>query len=115
VDSCIFCMVADGSMSARVVYEDDAIMAFDDITPQSPVHTLIIPKQHYTSLEDDVPADVLCALFRAVSKVAALKGVDESGYRVIVNNGPDASQSVHHLHVHVLGGAKMSHGMVHFA
>jgi histidine triad (HIT) family protein len=114
VNSCIFCMVADGSMAARVVYEDDAVIAFDDITPQAPIHTLVIPKRHYTSLEDDVPTDVLCSLFGAVSKVAALKGVEESGYRVIVNNGPDASQSIHHLHVHVLGGAKMSHGMVHF-
>lgn len=114
MDSCIFCMIASHEMDSRTVYEDDVVLAFDDITPQAPVHTLIIPKTHYASLSDDVPSDVMCALLAAVPKVAALKGVDASGYRVIVNNGRDASQSVHHLHVHVLGGAAMSHGMVHF-
>jgi histidine triad (HIT) family protein len=114
VENCIFCMIGDGSMEARVVYEDDAVVAFDDITPQAPVHTLIIPRTHYANLGDDVPADVLAALFGAVGKVAEIKGVAGSGYRVIVNNGRDASQSVGHLHVHLIGGGAMSHGMVHF-
>jgi histidine triad (HIT) family protein len=107
-------MIGDGSMEARIVYEDDVIVAFDDITPQAPVHTLIIPRTHYTDLGDDVPADVVAALFGSVAKVAAAKGVTESGYRVIVNNGRDAAQTVRHLHVHLLGGGAMSHGMVHF-
>lgn len=114
MDDCVFCMIADGRLDARVVYEDDDVVAFDDITPQAPVHTLIIPKQHYAGMDDDVPPELLVSLFGTVPKIAALKGLDASGYRVIVNNGPDAAQSVHHLHVHVLGGAPMSHGMVHF-
>jgi histidine triad (HIT) family protein len=114
VDDCIFCMIADGRLEARVVYEDDDVVAFDDITPQAPIHTLIIPKRHYASMDDDVPAELVAALFGAVARIAVLKGVEVSGYRVIVNNGPDASQTVHHLHIHVLGGALMSHGMVHF-
>jgi histidine triad (HIT) family protein len=114
VENCIFCMIGDGSMEARVVYEDDLVVAFDDITPQAPVHTLVIPRVHYSHLGDGVPEDVIVGLFGAVSKVATAKGVAETGYRVIVNNGRDASQSVGHLHVHVLGGGAMSHGMVHF-
>ncbi|HEX9093175.1 MAG TPA: HIT domain-containing protein [Coriobacteriia bacterium] len=114
MENCIFCMVADHSLDARVIYEDDTVIAFDDITPQAPIHTLIVPKEHYGHMGDGVPADVLCALFAAVPGVAAAKGIAESGYRVIVNNGPDAAQSVHHLHLHVLGGARMSHGMLHF-
>jgi len=114
VDNCIFCMIASRDLDARIVYEDDLVLAFDDITPQAPVHTLIIPKAHYDSMADGVPVEVTAALFGAVPVVARLKGVAESGYRVIVNNGRDASQSVAHLHVHVLGGGAMSHGMVHF-
>jgi len=112
VDDCIFCMIANGQIESRTVYEDDVVVAFDDLTPQAPVHTVIIPKAHYVNLNDDVPPDVLVALLRAVPKVAALKGVAESGYRVIVNSGPDSAQTVQHLHVHVLGGGRMAHGMV---
>jgi histidine triad (HIT) family protein len=114
VENCIFCMIARHELEARVVYEDDAVLAFDDITPQAPVHTLIIPKTHFDNLGDDVPTEVICSLFAAVPTVAAMKGVDQSGYRAIVNNGRDASQSVAHLHVHIIGGGAMSHSMVHF-
>ncbi len=102
-------------MPAKIVYEDETVMAFDDIMPQAPVHTLIIPKEHYRDLGDEVPDEVLASLFGTVPKVAEMKGVTGSGYRVIMNCGKDASQSVAHLHVHVLGGRQMSHGMVHFA
>ena len=112
MDDCIFCMIANGQIESRTVYDDDVVVAFDDLTPQAPVHTVIIPKAHYVNLNDDVPPDVLVALLRAVPKVAALKGVAESGYRVIVNSGPDSAQTVQHLHVHVLGGGRMAHGMV---
>jgi len=114
VDTCIFCMVASGEMDARKVYEDELVVAFDDIAPQAPVHTLIIPKAHHVDLGDDVSSDLLNAMFSAVPKVAKIKGVDTSGYRVIVNNGKDANQTVGHLHVHVIGGKAMSHGMVLF-
>ena len=115
MDDCIFCKIASGEIPSTPVYENDDVMAFDDLSPQAPVHTLVIPKAHYRNLSDDVPADVLAALFSAVAEVARIKGIAESGYRVIVNNGPDANQTVQHLHVHILGGHSMSHGMVAFA
>ena len=115
MSDCLFCRIAAGEIPAEFIYEDEYVVAFDDITPQAPVHTLIIPRSHYVSLQDDVPAEVLAAVFGAVRAVAAIKGVDESGYRVIANSGPDANQTVAHLHVHVVGGREMSHGMVNFA
>jgi histidine triad (HIT) family protein len=107
-------MVARGDIPARIVLEDEDIVAFDDIAPQAPVHTLIIPRAHHAHLGDDVPDDVLRAIFTAIPRVAEAKGVAETGYRVIINTGPDAKQTVHHLHVHVMGGRAMAHGMVHF-
>ncbi len=114
MEKCIFCMVARGEMSAKMVFENEHVVAFDDIAPQAPVHTLVIPRTHYASMSDSVPVDVLSAVFAAVPEVAAIKGVSDSGYRVIVNNGVDANQTVGHLHVHILGGREMSHGMVNF-
>jgi histidine triad (HIT) family protein len=114
VSECIFCQIANKEMDAAVVYEDDVVMAFDDIMPQAPVHTLIIPKEHYAHMGDAVPDEILVALFAAVPDIAEAKGVADSGYRVIVNNGGDAAQTVGHLHVHVMGGRQMAHGMVRF-
>jgi len=111
---CVFCMIVSGEIPSAKIYEDDEILAFDDIAPQSPVHALVIPKRHFSNLSDDVPSDVVCKLFESVARVAKLKGVDKAGYRVIVNNGNDANQTVAHLHAHVMGGRRMSHGMVTF-
>ena len=114
VSECIFCMIARGEIPSTPVYEDDSVLAFDDIAPQAPVHTLIIPREHSAHLGDSVPGATLQALLAAVPLVAERKGVSESGYRVIINTGPDARQSVSHLHVHVLGGQAMTEGMVAF-
>ena len=107
---CIFCKIAAGEVPATVVYEDDKVIAIDDHTPMMPVHTLIIPKEHHANIGDDVPDELMGHLFNTVKKVAQIKEISESGYRVIVNTGDDAQQSVHHLHVHVLGGAPMNSG-----
>jgi len=112
--SCTFCRIASGQAGVPLVYEDARVAAFDDIAPQAPVHVLIVPKTHYTSLDDAVPEDVLGAIVAAAPIVARLKGVDETGYRVIVNTGPHASQTVPHLHLHVMGGRQMGHCMVWF-
>lgn len=112
---CIFCKIAAGEIPATFIYEDDLVVAFDDVSPQAPVHTLVIPRQHFVNFGDGLPGEVLSALFEAVPKVAQAKGISESGYRVIVNNGPDANQTVQHLHVHVMGGREMAHGMVVFS
>ena len=114
MSDCVFCMIARGDIPAALVYEDERVVAFDDIAPQAPVHALIIPRTHFANIADGVPPDVLEALMRAVPRVAEIKGIAESGYRVIINTGPDAAQSVHHLHVHVLGGRTMAEGMVAF-
>lgn len=109
-DNCIFCSLANGKIPTNVVYEDDVVCAFEDASPMMPVHVLIVPKDHYASLNDDIPEDVLGHALATVRTVARIKGIDQSGYRVMVNTGDDAKQSVHHLHVHVLGGGEMSEG-----
>jgi histidine triad (HIT) family protein len=114
MSDCVFCMVARGEISASIVYEDEFVVAFDDIAPQAPVHTLVAPRQHYADVADGVPCEVMCALLAAVPRVAEIKGIAESGYRAIINTGNDAGQTVHHLHVHVLGGRRMAEGMITF-
>lgn len=114
MEDCIFCKIARGELAVEAVLENAHVIAFDDISPQAPVHTLVIPKRHYASLADDVPPDTLGAVFSAVHEVASIKGIVQSGFRVIVNSGRDANQTVPHLHVHVMGGREMSHGMVNF-
>ena len=106
-DDCIFCQIAKGEIPAQVVYEDDQVIAFDDLEPLMPVHTLIIPKEHYSDVDDDVPEDVLGHLFSCVQKVADIKGIHQDGFRCLINTGENASQSVRHLHIHVLGGGLM--------
>jgi histidine triad (HIT) family protein len=107
MSDCLFCKIASHEIPATVVYEDDDVIAFEDVNPQLPVHTLIIPKTHYAHIGDDVPAELLGKLFKTVGTVAKLKGIEDTGYRVVANTGTDGRQTVHHLHVHVLGGALM--------
>ena len=105
-EDCIFCKIAKGEIPTNKVYEDDDVVVFDDLEPLMPVHTLVIPKEHYSDLSDDVPPEVLGKVFSKVGMVAEKKGLT-NGYRVLVNTGEDASQSVKHLHVHILGGGLM--------
>jgi histidine triad (HIT) family protein len=115
MEDCIFCKIAAGEIPVPLVYEDEWVVAFDDVSPQAPVHTLVVPRAHIVNFGDGAAdSKLLGALFSAVHEVARRKGVAESGYRVIVNNGPDANQTVQHLHVHLMGGREMAHGMVTF-
>ncbi len=107
MDDCLFCKIVAGEIPSKKVYEDDVCYAFDDIEPEAPVHTLIVPKHHYDNLADDVPQDVLGYLLSVVPEVAKIKGVDESGFRTVINTGPDSAATVGHLHLHILGGTKM--------
>ncbi len=109
VDTCIFCKLAKGLVRADIVYQDDKVVAFKDIHPQAPVHVLIIPREHITALWEVDPTHVpiLGRLLTTASEVAARTGVQESGYRVVINTGPDAGQSVDHLHLHLLGGREL--------
>jgi len=109
---CIFCKIIAGDFDTEFVYEDDYVVAFDDVSPQKPVHTLIVPRQHIENLEDDPSPKLLGQMFAAASKVAHIKGVDKSGYRIVQNNGAGAGQTVFHMHVHVLGGDTFTEGIV---
>jgi histidine triad (HIT) family protein len=112
MDDCIFCLIAAGTIPAEFLWEDEGFVAFRDLHPQMPVHVLIIPREHYSGLGADVPPAVLGGLLAAAPLVAAAVGVAGSGYRVIINTGADAGQTVPHLHMHLLGGAPMAEGMV---
>src|SRR3954462_9087102 len=107
---CRFCKIAAKQIPAKILFEDDDLLAFHDINPGAPTHVLVIPKQHLVSLEDGAPEHValLGKLLLATKRVAELTGVSQSGYRVVANTGPNAGQSVFHLHVHVLGGRPMA-------
>jgi histidine triad (HIT) family protein len=109
VDTCVFCKVAKGLVRADIVYQDDLVVAFKDIHPQAPVHALVIPREHITALwEADASHEPLLGRMLTVcNTVAQTLGVSESGYRVVANVGPDAGQSVDHLHFHLLGGRKL--------
>jgi histidine triad (HIT) family protein len=111
-EDCIFCKIANGEMGTELLYEDDLVAAFRDLNPQAPVHVLIVPKTHYANLVDDVPAEVLKAMADAVKVVTEKEGIAESGFRVIMNTGDAAGQTVHHLHMHVLGGKDLGEGLV---
>ncbi|HSA63701.1 MAG TPA: histidine triad nucleotide-binding protein [Nitrospira sp.] len=103
---CLFCRIVQKTIPAKIVHEDDRTVAFDDINPQAPVHTLIIPKKHVSAVQDcrDQDSDLLAQLMITCAKVATQKGLAQSGYRIVTNTGPDAGQTVFHLHLHVLGG-----------
>ena len=106
MSECIFCKIANGEIPTNYIYEDDKIVAFNDIEPQAPVHILIIPKAHIASaLElDDTNADIVAHIFKVASKIARDKGFDADGFRLVNNCGKDGGQTVGHLHFHLLAG-----------
>ena len=110
MSDCLFCKMVAGDIKPDVVFENDRLLAFRDIRPQAPVHVLVIPKRHIPTL-DDFPADdpeLAIDLFSAVKQVAATEGLSAGGYRTVVNCRGDAGQEVYHLHLHVLGGRRLS-------
>lgn len=113
MDNCVFCKIAKGEIPSKKVYEEDSVLAFYDLSPQAPSHVLIIPKAHAEGLNDlaDLPDSTLAALLRAATQVAKHEGIEKTGYRMISNCGPDACQSVGHLHFHVLGGKQLGERM----
>lgn len=110
VDDCLFCKFASGAIKPAVVLETASVLAFKDINPQAPTHVLIIPKRHVATLNDLVAADaaLMGELLLAAKQVAADAGLVESGYRVAINCGAGAGQSVFHVHLHLLGGRRLS-------
>ena len=110
MSDCLFCKIGSGQIPAKVVLQDDEVLAFDDINPQAPVHVLVIPKRHVVALNEAGAGDqaLLGHLLEAAALVARKKGLADAGYRVVVNQGRDGGQTVFHLHLHVLGGRHMA-------
>jgi histidine triad (HIT) family protein len=111
-DGCLFCGIVAGSIPAQVVYADDQVVAFRDIAPQAPTHVLIVPRDHIESaaaIEESHGGDLI-AMLLAAKAVADLEGIggEDRGYRLIFNVGPDAQNSVAHLHLHLVGGRSMT-------
>lgn len=109
MDNCIFCKIINKEIPSTIVYEDNRVFAFNDINPEAPVHVLIVPKKHIPGVNDISPDDstYLIDIHMAAKKIAEKLGIDKSGYRLINNCGPDAGQTVFHLHYHLVGGRKL--------
>lgn len=107
---CLFCSISAGKIPATVLYEDDDVIAFEDIMPAAPVHFLVIPKKHISTLNDLTEEDIpLMGKMHFVAKtIAKAKGVDESGFRTVMNCNQDGGQTVYHIHMHVLGERKLT-------
>ncbi|HEX9013762.1 MAG TPA: histidine triad nucleotide-binding protein [Anaerolineales bacterium] len=109
MDSCLFCKIVSGEAPSQTLFRDEQVTAFRDIHPAAPSHVLIVPNRHIASVNDLLPGDELLMghLLTVARELAGKEGIDQSGYRLIVNTGPNAGQAVFHLHLHLLGGQKM--------
>ncbi|MGK2857411.1 MAG: histidine triad nucleotide-binding protein [Thermoanaerobaculia bacterium] len=103
---CLFCKIAGGEIPAKVIYQDDDVVSFEDINPQAPVHLLVIARTHIPSLDalDEAQESTVGRVVRIAAELARARGLAADGYRLVVNCGPGAGQTVYHLHVHLLGG-----------
>ncbi len=106
---CIFCKIVEGSIPSKKVFENEHVLAFEDIQPAAPVHILIIPKKHIPTMNDVEKEDaaLIAELFAAARHIAAERGIAEDGYRLVNNVNRDGGQVVYHLHIHLLGGKKL--------
>ena len=110
MSDCLFCNIIERKIPASIVYEDDEVLAFDDIGPQAPTHVLVIPKRHIPTLNDLQESDeaLVGKLIRRAAAIAKERRLSASGFRVVFNTHADAGQTVFHIHLHLLGGRKMS-------
>ena len=109
MENCLFCKIVKGDIPSTKVYEDEKVLAFRDIAPMAPTHILVIPKDHIGSVNEvtEENAAIISHIFTVIPKIAEAEKL-ENGYRVVSNCGPDAGQTVHHLHFHILGGKKLN-------
>jgi histidine triad (HIT) family protein len=109
MSDCLFCKIVRGEIPCSKVYEDDQVLAFDDIHPMAPVHVVVIPKKHISTLMDIDSKNISIAgnLFSAAQEVARIKGIAKSGFRLAINCNADGGQIIFHLHMHILGGRKL--------
>jgi histidine triad (HIT) family protein len=110
MSDCLFCKIIDRKVPASVVYEDDRVIAFNDINPQGPTHVLVVPKRHIVSLNDLTPADdaMIGEVVRRAAAIARERGVDVGGFRTVFNTNKDGGQTVSHIHLHLIGGRAMT-------
>jgi histidine triad (HIT) family protein len=110
MENCLFCKMASGEIQPDVVYDDEEVLAFRDINPQAPVHVLVIPKRHISTLNDLEPGDteLMGKLFQAAKSIARQEGIADDGYRTLVNCNANGGQEVFHIHLHLVGGRRMS-------
>jgi histidine triad (HIT) family protein len=106
MSDCLFCGIIQGEVKGNIVYQDASTVAFRDVRPQAPVHILIVPRKHVATVLDlaDVDRDLVGHIFQVAARLAKDEGISESGFRVVVNCGRQAGQTVYHLHFHLLGG-----------
>ena len=107
---CLFCKIVQKQIPAKIVFEDDKVLAFEDVTPQAPVHILIIPKEHIPTVNDIAgdQEEIIKYMFKAAKNIAKSKNIASQGYRLVINTNAEAGQSVFHLHLHLLGGRHMN-------
>lgn len=107
---CIFCQIADGKVPAEIIYRDEEVIAFPDINPQAPTHLLVIPKRHIPALShlSQAESSLIGQMVNIANQLAKREGISESGYRLVINCGEQGGQMVPHLHLHLLGGRKLS-------
>jgi len=107
--SCLFCKIINREIPASIVYEDDHVLAFNDIGPQAPTHVLVVPKKHVPSLNDVTAEDMelVGRLVHTAASIAKVRGIDAAGYRTVFNTNRDAGQTVFHIHLHLLGGRSL--------
>lgn len=110
MSDCLFCKIRDGEIQGDIVFENDDVLAFNDVNPQAPVHVLIIPKKHISTVNDMDAGDevIMGKLFSVAKTIAAQQGVADDGYRLVVNCNEKAGQTVFHIHMHLLGGRSMT-------
>lgn len=110
---CLFCKIVQKEIPSEILFQDEIITVFKDINPSAPVHLLVIPNKHIPSVREMDEGDeiILGKLFSGAKAAAEKMGITKTGYRLIINNGPDAHQEIPHIHMHVLGGGKMKHPM----
>ncbi len=106
---CLFCNIACGEMSANLIYENESVIAFQDINPQAPVHVLIIPREHIATSNDiQTGSTIIADMYEAAQVLARDFGIHETGYRLVMNCNDEGGQSVYHIHLHLLGGREMN-------
>ncbi len=108
--NCIFCKIIARKVPSKIVYEDDLVTAFEDVNPQAPVHTLVVPKDHIPEIHSMTEShrELVGHLFFTAKKIAEDRGLDAKGYRMVINNGAGAGQTVFHIHLHILSGRRFS-------